>query len=101
MKSAETFAQAHLQILFDIAQRTVDSDLEVPFGGACKVFEPGPREPRWNVFHCASRSVRRENHTVSRMRTNREYVNKESAWDRCDLECDQCSLRCGQEGVIV
>lgn len=45
MRSVEFVARAHLQTVFDMAQWTVDSDLKVLFCGACKLFEPGPREP--------------------------------------------------------
>jgi len=37
--------QAHLQTVFNVVQRTIDSDIEVLLCGPCKAFEPGSWEP--------------------------------------------------------
>jgi hypothetical protein len=57
VKSVEVVAQAHLQTVPDVIQRTIDCDLEVFSCGLRKLFKLSPGEPRWDVLHCKSCSV--------------------------------------------
>lgn len=92
MESGEVIAQAHLQTVFDVVQRTIDSDLEILPRGSGKTFESGSREPRWNVSHYKTRSAGEI--WLFLTRTNRKRVDKEGARDCYLLEDGQCSLRC-------
>jgi hypothetical protein len=57
MKSVEVVAQAHLQTVPDVIQRTIDSDLEVLLCCSRKLLKLSSRKPRREVFHYKSRSV--------------------------------------------
>jgi hypothetical protein len=55
--AGKVVAQPCLQIVFDVFQWTVNSDFGILSCHPCNTFEPGPREPRWKVLHCKSRSA--------------------------------------------
>ena len=53
----EIVAQAYLQAVFDVFQRSIDSDIEVLSRGSRSMFEPSSGKPRWEVFHYESCSA--------------------------------------------
>jgi hypothetical protein len=69
--------QPYLQTVFDVFQWTVNRDFDIISYRSCNTFEPGPREPRWNVFHCKSHSAGEIALFLS-PRTDWKYFDKES-----------------------
>ena len=45
VETMEMIAQVHLQVFFDVDQRTIYSDLKILSCRSCKALEPGSREP--------------------------------------------------------